>query len=63
MVLETAVENSIELLEGQTFLDVIKPARKFPLQALLLKQELSYFGHIMRAEYCLERSIMLGMGD
>ena len=35
-----------------------------PLEALLKcqKQQLSYFGHIMRRENSLEKSIMLGMG-
>ena len=32
-----------------------------PLQALILKQKLSYFGHVMRSEP-LENCIMLGMG-
>ena len=33
------------------------------LEALIKKQQLSYFGHIMRRENSLEKSIMLGMGD
>ena len=33
-----------------------------PLEALIKKQQLSYFGHIMRRENSLEKSIMLGMG-
>ena len=33
-----------------------------PLEALIKKQKLSYFGHIMRRENSLEKSIMLGMG-
>ena len=41
-------------------LDVIRP--EFPLQALMLKQKLAYFGHVVRADDSLERSIMLGMG-
>ena len=33
-----------------------------PLEALIKEQQLSYFGHIMRSENCLEKSMMLGMG-
>ena len=33
-----------------------------PLEALIKKQQLSYFGHIIRRENSLEKSIMLGMG-
>ena len=33
-----------------------------PLETLIKKQQLSYFGHIMRRENSLEKSIMLGMG-
>ena len=33
-----------------------------PLEALIKKQQLSYFGHIMRRENSLEKSVMLGMG-
>ena len=33
-----------------------------PLATLIKKQQLSYFGHIMRRENSLEKSIMLGIG-
>ena len=33
-----------------------------PLETLIKKQQLSYFGHIMGRENSLEKSIMLGMG-
>ena len=33
-----------------------------PLETLIKKQQLSYFGHIMRSENSLEKSMMLGMG-
>ena len=33
-----------------------------PLEALIKKQQPSYFGHIMRRENSLEKSIMFGMG-
>ena len=32
-------------------------------EALIKKQQLSYFGHIMRSENSLEKSMMLGMGS
>ena len=32
------------------------------LEALIKKQQLSYFGHIMRRENSLEKSMKLGMG-
>ena len=40
-------------------LEEIKP--DMPLQAIILKQKLSYFGHVMRSE-SLEKTTMLGMG-
>ena len=33
-----------------------------PLEALIKRQQLSYFGHIMRSENSLEKSMMLGIG-
>ena len=33
-----------------------------PLEALIKKQQLAYFGYIMRRENSLEKSMMLGMG-
>ena len=40
-------------------LEEIKP--DMPLQAIVLKQKLTYFGHVMRSE-SLEKTTMLGMG-
>ena len=40
-------------------LEEIKP--DMPLQAIILKQKLIYFGHVMRSE-SLEKTTMLGMG-
>ncbi|GFR73895.1 endonuclease-reverse transcriptase [Elysia marginata] len=42
-------------------LEEIKPAQS--LESLILKQKLSYFGHIMRKQSSLEKSVMLGMGE
>ena len=45
---------------NQSVIEEIKPTN--PLEALIKKQQLSYFGHIMRSENSLEKSMMLGMG-
>ncbi|GFR95177.1 endonuclease-reverse transcriptase [Elysia marginata] len=42
-------------------LEEIKPTQS--LESLIVKQKLSYFGHIMRKQNSLEKSIMLGMGE
>ncbi|GFS18662.1 endonuclease-reverse transcriptase [Elysia marginata] len=39
----------------------IRPVQS--LESLIVKQKLSYFGHIMRKQSSLEKSIMLGMGE
>ena len=45
---------------NQSVIEEIKPTN--PLEAQIKKQQLSYFGHIMRSENSLEKSMMLGMG-
>ena len=45
---------------NKSVIDEIKTTN--PLEALIKKQQLSYFGHIMRSENSLEKSMMLGMG-
>ena len=45
-------------ITNKSVIEEIKPTN--PLEAVIKK--LSYFGHIMRMENSLERSIMLGMG-
>ena len=45
---------------NKSVVDEIKTTN--PLEALIKKQQLSYFGHIMRSENSLEKSMMLGMG-
>ena len=44
---------------NMSVIDEIKPP--FPLEALINKQKLLYFGHIMRSKNTLEKSIMLSM--
>ncbi|XP_023235101.1 uncharacterized protein LOC111634534, partial [Centruroides sculpturatus] len=41
-----------------SILEKIKPS--FSLQSRILKQKLTYFGHVMRKEVSLEKTIMLG---
>ena len=45
---------------NKSVIDEIKTTN--PLEALIKKQQLSYFGHIRRSEKSLEKSMMLGMG-
>ena len=45
---------------NKSVIDAIKATN--PLEAFIKKQQLSYFGHRMRRENSLEKSIMLGMG-
>ena len=47
-------------ITNKSVIDEIKTTN--PLEALIKKQQLSYFGHIMRSEKSLEKSMMLGMG-
>ena len=41
-------------------IEEIKPT--IPLEPLIKKKQLSYFGHITRRDNSMEKSIMLGMG-
>ena len=43
---------------NESILNQIKP--KLSLEAMILKQKLSYFGHVMRTENSIEKAIMLG---
>ena len=45
---------------NKSVIEEIKAAN--PQEALIKKQQLSYFGHIMRSENSLEKSMLLGMG-
>ncbi|GFR97597.1 endonuclease-reverse transcriptase [Elysia marginata] len=44
-----------------SILEEIKPAQS--LESLIVKQKLSYFGHISRKQSSLKKLIMLGMGE
>ncbi|GFR60332.1 endonuclease-reverse transcriptase [Elysia marginata] len=51
----TAKRTNVSILEE------IKPAQS--LESLIVKQKLSYFGHVMRKQSSLKKSIMLWMGE
>ena len=48
-------------ITNKSVIEEIK-ATNDPLEALIKKQQLSYFGHIMRSENSWEKSMKLGMG-
>ena len=54
MVLEKTLENPLNSKE-------IKP--EYSLEGLMLKLNLQYFGHLMRAADSLEKTLMLGTID
>src|SRR5437868_14204951 len=63
MVLEETAEGSLDRKENQPLdltdlLDELKPNKS--LEAMVVKQKLTYFGHVMRTEKSLEKSIMIG---
>ena len=43
---------------NQSILEEINP--EYPLQGLMLKLELQYFGHLMQRAHSLEKTLMLG---
>ena len=46
---------------NQSILKEIKETNpEYPLEGLMLKLKLQYFGHLMRRPYSLERTLMLG---
>src|SRR5437868_1494026 len=45
---------------NHSILDEIKPKKS--LEAMVVKQKLTYFGHVMRTMKPLEKSIMIGEG-
>ena len=59
MVLEKTPENPLDSKESnQSILREINPERS--LEGLLLKLKLQCFGHLMRTDESLEKSLMLG---
>ena len=56
-MLEKTAKNTMACKRtNKSVIDEIKPTN--PLEALIKKQQLSYFGHIMRSENSLEKSMM-----
>ena len=59
MVLEKSPENPLDCTEiNQSILREINP--EYSLEGLILKLKLQYFGHLIRTDDSLERSLMLG---
>ena len=65
MVLEKTLESPLETLKrrsNQSILKEISPG--CPLEGLMLKLKLQYFGHLMRRVDSFEKTLMLGgIGD
>ena len=59
MVLEKSPERPLDCKEiNQSILREINP--EYSLEGLMLKLKLQYFGHLMRKDNSLERSLTLG---
>ena len=59
MVLEKTLESPLDCMRSnQSILKEISPG--IPLEGLMLKLKLQYFGHLMRRVDSLEKTLMLG---
>ena len=59
MVLEKTLESSLTArISNQSILKEISP--EYPLEGLMLKMKLQYFGHLMQRTDSLEKTLMLG---
>ena len=58
MVLGKTPEGPLDSRSDQSILREINP--EYPLEGLMLKLELQYFGHLMWTADSLEKSLMLG---
>ena len=58
MVLEKTLQSPLESKNNQSILRKINP--EYSLEGLKLKLELQYFGHLMRTDDSLEKSLILG---
>ena len=59
MVLEKTLKSPLDSKEiNQSILKEINP--EYPLQGLILKLKLQYFGHLMQRADSLEKTLMLG---
>ena len=50
--------SSLSILSNQSILREINP--EYPLEGLMLKLKLQYFGHLMQTDDSLEKSLILG---
>ena len=57
-MLEKTLESSLDFREIQPVLKEISPGCSF--EGLILKLKLQYFGHLMRREDSLEKTLKLG---
>ena len=60
MVLEKTLESPLDCkeIQHQSILKEISP--EYPLEGLMLKLKLQYFGHLMQRTDSLEKTLMLG---
>ena len=58
MVLEKILESPLDCKEIKSVLKEISP--EYPLEGLMLKLKLQYFGHLMLRANSLEKTLMLG---
>ena len=58
MVLEKTLESPLDCKEIQSVLQGINP--EYPLEGLMLKLKLQYFGLVMQRTDSLEKTLMLG---
>ena len=58
MVLEKILESPLDCKEIKSVLKEISP--EYPLEGLMLKLKLQYFGHLMQGTDSLEKTLMLG---
>ena len=61
MVLEKILESPLDCKEIKSVLKEISP--EYPLEGLMLKLKLQYFGHLMQGTDSLEKTLMLGLKD
>ena len=61
VVLEKILESPLDCKEIKSVLKEISP--EYPLEGLMLKLKLQYFGHLMQGTDSLEKTLMLGLKD
>ena len=61
MVLEKILESPLDCKEIKSVLKEISP--EYPLEGLMLKLKLQYFGHLMQGTDSLEKTLMRGLTD